>query len=452
MKKYLFYSLICGCFLLPLTCSGEKWLSGPGGDWGVRVEPALRRAKARGKYLLVLKTGLDRDQSSRRMVEDIFDNRAVKRYTRDHFEMVCLDFPYRSRMPFRQAQYNRNMAARLGMPDTVPSMVIVNGNGIVIARRSGFVPLNSCLDYFKEIIGVKRYQGYFTSDQNSLFGPTRMWTKNLQFHNAASAGKKVLFLITGSDRPQDCFRLQNDVISSERFYHFAHKHFSSVESNGKKVFHLRYLDFPLKKLHTPNNWETTLRWLAKRNFSTSLPTLAVYDPVKDRVIAQHSGYLPLSKCLKFLKDALAGKIKQTPPAKKQAPPPRNTPLPRKAPVPPIPSVYQNKLRQILVTCTGWGHNNDTQFNNLTGQTNCQKRIYLHFSYSLPRTTKAQIFVKGENISFSGPSNYLEGRGFASRYLSSNVPAACRKIQFFVRFEGSEKTFLLKEIPCRFTWK
>ena len=430
--------------LLMLCCGFEKKWKAAESGWDTRVETAVSKAKARGKYVLVLKTGLEQDPASRRMLYDVLSSRVMRRYLRDNMETVCLDFSINSKMPFQQARYNHITATRLGFPDTTPAMVILNGQGTVIARMSGYIPLSDCMTFFKDIIP-------YSPVLNNT--PTKMWSSAFFSFSPHQKNKKYLILLTGSDRGGDCSKLQNNVLSHEKFYHFVRKHFLLKEYSNTRSFALMYVDFPLRKKFSPKEEMARIALLKRHKINLFLPTLAVYDRDTDKVIAQHSGYLPIDDCLKFLKDALDGKSRPPQPTPKDENLTDATDKNQRmvSAAPPVPPHFQQKLRQTRVVCTGWGHKK-ILFSVLNGMTEAKQNIVLEIKYGLPAATKAQIFIQGENAAFLTPSRYLSGSGTFLCQIKNNTRTKCRKLSVYIRYAGEAEKFLLKEIPCSFTWR
>jgi len=109
----------------------------PVADWEPDFATALAHAKARKRHVLIVFTGSDWSPWCQKMETEIYSQPDFARYSGEKFVLLKLD--YLRHTPQSVATFNQNelLAQRYNMK-SFPSVVIVDMNGKVVGRLSGY--------------------------------------------------------------------------------------------------------------------------------------------------------------------------------------------------------------------------------------------------------------------------------------------------------------------------
>lgn len=123
--------------------------------WGTSLEKALEAAKANGKKVLVLRTGSDWCPPCMKLEREALRSPRFKKFAKKNLELVFLDLPRRKPITPEQRAYNNKTAQALQMGNGVPSIAIVDAEGNVTARTSGYGSLKGFMSFLEKEAGQK---------------------------------------------------------------------------------------------------------------------------------------------------------------------------------------------------------------------------------------------------------------------------------------------------------
>ena len=141
--------LALGVFSMSIAsiAAAEKWLAGPDASWQIRYEDAVKTAKKENKLIYALSTGSDWCYWCKKLKADVFSQKEFKDFAQKNLVLLYIDQPSpRLNMPLEQRKYNYNLSQKLPFGNGVPSALLLDADGKVIARQSGYAPL---ADYMK---------------------------------------------------------------------------------------------------------------------------------------------------------------------------------------------------------------------------------------------------------------------------------------------------------------
>ena len=148
----LVLSLAAGDQKVKLPAQGEDWVDGPGPEWELNYDAALKKAAAEHKYIYVLSTGSDWCGWCIKLRKDVLTNSKFKRFADDNLVLLYLDSPSKITLPAKQDKHNSLVREMYDMDDGFPSAVVLDEDGDVVARRSGYANLNSYMEFLKKAV------------------------------------------------------------------------------------------------------------------------------------------------------------------------------------------------------------------------------------------------------------------------------------------------------------
>ena len=128
------------------------WFKGPDSSWQIYFPKALEDAGKRGKKILVLNTGSDWCGWCIKLKKDVLSQKEFKRFAQKNLILVYLDSPHKRVMPADQKRHNQEVKKQLRFGGGVPAVVILDENGQVIAKQSGYRPLKDFMKFLKNAV------------------------------------------------------------------------------------------------------------------------------------------------------------------------------------------------------------------------------------------------------------------------------------------------------------
>lgn len=307
----------------PVPAVPSGWQPGPSPEWFVNYQPASEKAREGKRHLLVLCTGADWCAPCKRLGREVFQSDEFKEYAAQNLVLLYLNFPRRTRQPADQVKHNQEIRRKFGFRGGVPSYILMDPDGQIVRRRSGFLPLPA----FMEFLQTEKPQQTPTRSKPAepaepakpakkmntetreipvqqaeipatpagwRGGPDSQWQI---YYPAAMAlakqkHKKVFVLHTGSDWCGFCIKLRKDVLSKREFKKFADKNLI-----------LLYLDSPRKNPLPAEQLKHNQEVCRELAFPGGVPAFILLDE-DGRVIAKRAGYRPLRDYMKLLKEAV----------------------------------------------------------------------------------------------------------------------------------------------------
>ena len=107
---------------------------------------AKRKSELLHRPLLILFTGLSWSANARKLGEEVFLSKSFNALARERLTLLYLDFPQNARDAPQTLQYFKEYYKVQGLP----SVVILNEDGTVGFRKTGYVP-GKAQDYFNEL-------------------------------------------------------------------------------------------------------------------------------------------------------------------------------------------------------------------------------------------------------------------------------------------------------------
>ena len=93
--------------------------------WTTDVSSAIKSGKKSGKDLLLLFTGSDWNEPSKKLEQEIFETDAFRDEAPNMFELVVFDFPRNKRLTKPIVEQNKKWAEKFGISD-YPTLVLVD--------------------------------------------------------------------------------------------------------------------------------------------------------------------------------------------------------------------------------------------------------------------------------------------------------------------------------------
>jgi thioredoxin-related protein len=300
----------------PAVPSG--WQPGPTPEWFVNYGPAAEKARQEKRSLFVLCTGADWCPPCKRLDKEVLRSEEFKEYAAKNLVLLYLNFPRRTPHTADQVKHNQDIRRKFGFRGGVPSYLLMDPDGQIIRRRSGYLPLPAFMEFLqpekpqqpvsrpepspkREPIRSDRQAKQQAPVQNAIPATPSGWQKGPDslwqiYYPAALAlakekHKKILVLHTGSDWCGFCIRLRKDVLSKSEFKRFASKNLI-----------LLYLDSPQRKPLPADQQEHNQKTCRQLGFGGGVPSVMILDEDGNR-IGQIRGYRPLNDFMKNLKQA-----------------------------------------------------------------------------------------------------------------------------------------------------
>ena len=140
---------------IKLPAQGEDWVAGPGPEWGLNYDAALAKAAVEHKKIYVLSTGSDWCGWCIKLRNDVLTTSKFKQFAKKNLILLYLDSPSKNPLPAEQQKHNMLVRNMLGLNGGVPSAVVLDENGKIVARRPGYGNLNSYMDFLKDAVKAK---------------------------------------------------------------------------------------------------------------------------------------------------------------------------------------------------------------------------------------------------------------------------------------------------------
>ena len=137
---------------IKLPAQGEDWVAGPGPEWELNYDAALERAGKEHKYIYVLSTGSDWCGWCIKLRNDVLTNSKFKRFAEENLVLLYLDSPSKIKLPAKQDKHNSLVREMYDMDDGFPSAVVLDEDGDIVARRSGYGNLDSYMAFLKKAV------------------------------------------------------------------------------------------------------------------------------------------------------------------------------------------------------------------------------------------------------------------------------------------------------------
>lgn len=299
----------------PVPAVPSGWQPGPSPEWFVNFQPASEKAREGKRHLLVLCTGADWCPPCKRLTREVLQSEEFKEYAAQNLVLLYLNFPRRTQQPADQVKHNQEIRRKFGFRGSVPSYILMDPDGQIVRRRSGYLPLPA----FMEFIQTEKPQQTSSEPAEPAAkmntgtqevpvlqaeipvtpsgwrgGPDSQWQI---YYPAALAlakqkHKKVFVLHTGSDWCGFCIKLRQDVLSQREFKRFADKNLI-----------LLYLDSPHKNPLPEEQLRHNQEVCRELAFPRGVPAFILLDE-NGSVIVKHAGYRPLRDYMKLLKEAV----------------------------------------------------------------------------------------------------------------------------------------------------
>lgn len=109
----------------------------PVADWEPNFATALGHAKARKCHVLIVYTGSDWSPWCQRMESEVYSQPEFARYSREKFVLLKLDYLRQTPQSVAAFTQNELLAQRYNVK-SFPSVVVVDMNGKVVGRLSGY--------------------------------------------------------------------------------------------------------------------------------------------------------------------------------------------------------------------------------------------------------------------------------------------------------------------------
>ncbi|QSE99324.1 thioredoxin family protein [Fulvivirga lutea] len=104
--------------------------------WLNNVEDAKTLAKEKGKPILMSFAGSDWCRPCIMLTKEVFEDEKFKAYAQENLVLLLLDFPRlkKNKLSDEQTQHNEKLAAQYNTTGEFPLVVLINGDGKVIAK------------------------------------------------------------------------------------------------------------------------------------------------------------------------------------------------------------------------------------------------------------------------------------------------------------------------------
>ena len=144
MKKLLLVIAVLFC--------GIALYAKPPAGWTDDYEAALKTARKEKKHVYVLFTGSDWCHWCIELRKDVLTKSEFKRFANKNLVLVYCDFPRKNSPSAEQMAKQQQWAQQLGAGRGVPSAVIVDSDGKVAGKISGYAPLKSYMKKLESIV------------------------------------------------------------------------------------------------------------------------------------------------------------------------------------------------------------------------------------------------------------------------------------------------------------
>jgi hypothetical protein len=105
--------------------------------WETSFSSALRLAKARNCHVLIVYTGSDWSPWCQKMETEVYSQPEFGKYSREKFVLLRLDYLRHTPMSVEAFTQNDELAQKYNVT-SFPNVVIVDGNGKLLGRLSGY--------------------------------------------------------------------------------------------------------------------------------------------------------------------------------------------------------------------------------------------------------------------------------------------------------------------------
>ena len=155
--KSLLVPLFAAMLCLPAMLSAENFLKGPDESWQINYEAAQKIAKKENKLIYALATGSDWCYWCKKLKSDVFSKKEFKDFAQKNLVLLYIDMPSpKLNMPLEQRKYNYNLTQKLPFGNGVPSALILNADGKVIAQQGGYAPLAKYMEFLQNAVNKAR--------------------------------------------------------------------------------------------------------------------------------------------------------------------------------------------------------------------------------------------------------------------------------------------------------
>lgn len=136
-----------------VVSAAEAWLKGPDASWQIRYEDAVKIAKKENKLIYALATGSDWCYWCKKLKADVFSKKEFKDFAQKNLVLLYIDMPSpKLNMPLEQRKYNYNLTQKLPFGNGVPSALVLNADGKVIAQQGGYAPLAKYMAFLQDAV------------------------------------------------------------------------------------------------------------------------------------------------------------------------------------------------------------------------------------------------------------------------------------------------------------
>ena len=138
--------------LLALMLGFAAAHAAPPAGWLTDYDAALKKAKAENKCVYVLFTGSDWCGWCIRLRKDVLTKPEFRDFAAKKLVLVYCDFPSKIKLSKEQLKKQQQWSSQLGAGRGVPSAVIVNGDGKVVGRIGGYMPLAGYMEKLNSFV------------------------------------------------------------------------------------------------------------------------------------------------------------------------------------------------------------------------------------------------------------------------------------------------------------
>lgn len=135
-----------------VSVDSPEWVKGPSEQWHIRIDTALAAARKENKKIFVLTTGSNWCSWCRKLYNDVLSSKTFLDYAAENLILVYLDYPRGTKQPEAQRLYNELIVAPLGIYKGAPAAFILNRDGRMIGRISGYRPLERYMSDIQKTI------------------------------------------------------------------------------------------------------------------------------------------------------------------------------------------------------------------------------------------------------------------------------------------------------------
>ena len=126
------------------------WQPGPSPEWFVNYGPAAEKTRRENRSLFILCTGADWCPPCKRLDKEVLRSDEFKEYAAKNLVLLYLNFPRRTPQPAGQMKHNRDIRRKFGFRGGVPSYLLMDPDGQIIRRRSGYLPLPAFIEFLQQ--------------------------------------------------------------------------------------------------------------------------------------------------------------------------------------------------------------------------------------------------------------------------------------------------------------